>query len=189
MEKAVKDLVFFGIQGSGKGTQAQKLIEVQPDIYSYFSGGDIFRALMSAPNAIGDYVKKTINKWILIDDKVTIALFQSYFYSVLDEKKAMLLDGYPRTKEQVDDLFVLAERENRNLFGIQFDLSEEKAIERALLRWRDDDTEEGIRLRIKQYYEKTQPVIDYFDQKGSLIKINADQSIEEIFEDLKNIVL
>jgi len=183
-----KDIILFGIQWCGKWTQANKLLDTFLDEFAYLSTGDVFRALTSQPNAIGDYVKKKINSGELIPDDVTIALFHTYFQTVLDSDKNMLLDWYPRTKKQIDNLFKLAEKENRELLGIYFDLSEEEAIERMKWRGRKDDTEDGIRYRLQQYYDKTVPVIDYFESKGKLIKINVDRSIEEIFVDFKKAV-
>ena len=56
----MKDIVLFGIQGSGKGTQAQLLLEAFPQDFSYLSTGDVFRALTKSDNAIGNYVKNRI---------------------------------------------------------------------------------------------------------------------------------
>jgi len=183
-----KDLILFGMQGCGKGTQAWKLLELFDNEYSYFSTWDVFRALISKSNAIGDYAKFKMNAGLLISDEVTISIFYTYFLTVLDSKQSMLLDGYPRTKKQIDDLFALVEKEGREIIWVFFDLSEEEAIKRMKARGRDDDTDEAIRLRLQQYYDKTVPVIDYFDSKGTLIRINADNGIDEIFEEFKKVV-
>jgi len=184
-----RDLVFFGMQGSWKWTQAKKLIELYPEEYAYFSSWEVFRALTQTENAIWDYVKDTIEKWHLVNDDVTINIFHTYFITLKDTKKSMLLDGYPRNKKQVDDLFEHAQGNDRKLFGIYFELWEEEAIKRMFDRWRKDDNKEAIKKRLKAYKEKTEPVIKYFDQKGLLIKINANQPIEEVFSDLSKIII
>lgn len=183
-----KDIVLFGMQWCGKGTQAGKLLELYPDDYAYLSTWDVFRALLSKDNAIGNYLKDKIESGTLIPDAVTVALFHTYFQTVLDGDKAMLLDWYPRTKEQIDDLFNIAGKQKRQMMGICFELSEELAIERMKLRGRSDDTDAAIRHRLQQYYDQTVPVIDYFDTKGELIRIDADRSIEKIFEDFQSVV-
>lgn len=176
-----KDLVLFGIQGSGKGTQAKIITKNNPDIYSYFSSGDLFRALTKGgDNAIGNYVKHRIENWLLINDTVTNTLFQAYMHTVLDDNKYMLLDGYPRTINQLDDIFRLMDEQNRPLQGIQFDIPDEVAIARMMGRGRNDDTPEAIKLRIAQYYEKTEPVITYFAQHADLIKIDATMGIDDV---------
>lgn len=184
----MKDLVFFGIQGSGKGTQANILLENVSDTFSYFSTGDVFRSLTWWDNAIGNYVRDRIAKGELIDDQVTMMLFRSYFYSVLDEGKYMLLDGYPRSIPQIDDMFDFLRSEGRSLLGIQFTLSDEVAIERMQGRGRDDDTLDSIKLRIAQFYDKTQPTIDHFAQHAKLVQVDASRTIEEIAEDVQEIV-
>ena len=72
----MKDIVLFGIQGSGKGTQSTLLQELYGDRLSYFSSWDIFRALKSHPNAIGDYLSNKLELGQLITDEVTISLFR-----------------------------------------------------------------------------------------------------------------
>ncbi len=177
----MKDILLFGIQWSGKWTQADYILKNNPDVFSYVSTGNIFRALTKWPdNALGRYVIDRINAGTLIDDKVTNSLFQAYFYSALDEQKYMLIDGYPRTIPQLDDIFRLAKLESRELMGIQFVIPDEVAYERMASRGRADDTPESMKHRIAQYYEQTVPVIDYFAQHSNLIQIDATQSITDI---------
>jgi adenylate kinase len=97
----MKDIILFGAPGCGKGTQAELLIEKLAGIVSHISTGDVFRALVSQPNAIGKYVKDRMESGKLIDDQVTMSLFNAYFFTVLDEQKYMLLDGYPRSIPQM----------------------------------------------------------------------------------------
>lgn len=184
----MRDIIFFGIQGCWKWTQAFKILELYKNEFSYLSTGDVFRALNSNNNAIGDYLKDKLNVWQLIPDEVTISIFNVYFQTILDSDKKMLLDGYPRTKTQIDNLLNLVEKEKRDIIGVYFDLSENIAIERMLSRGRDDDNLEAIRYRLKEYYEKTVPVVEYFASKWKLVNIDAGRPVDEIFEDLKLVV-
>jgi len=185
----MKDLILFWIQASWKWTQAELIQKNNPNVYSYVSTWNIFRALTKGQeNALGRYVNEKINAGTLIDDKVTNSLFQAYFYSVLDEQKHMLIDGYPRTINQLDDIFRLAEQEKRTIQGIQFEIPDEVALERMMSRGREDDTEEAINHRIQQFYDHTVPVIDYFWQHFDLVKVDATKTIDEIAENVDTIL-
>lgn len=182
----MKDVLLFGIQGSGKWTQAQLLIQEFPALFSYFSSGDAFRALTSTPNAIGDYLKHRLASGQLIDDKVTNALFELYMHSVIDDDKAMLLDGYPRSVPQLEMMLIACQKYTREMVAVHFALDEATAIQRMKTRWRNDDTDESIAKRIKQYYEITVPMLTVWGKVFPVITIDASRSIETIYTDLKS---
>jgi adenylate kinase len=156
------------------------LIEKNPDVFSYLSTGDVFRALGSAPNAIGDYVKDRIAAGQLIDDKVTNAIFESYYFTVADSGKYMLLDGYPRSVAQMRMMIAFLMQQQRKVLGINFVLDDMTAIDRMKSRGRNDDTDESIKARIMQFKEKTVPVIELFADHFPVINIDASKSIDEI---------
>lgn len=99
-------------------------------MYSYFATGALFRALIANENAIGNYLRERVENGDLIHDDVTIALFNAYMQTVIDDKKQMLLDGYPRTIEQMKSTIALMNKNKRTLLGIQLVLPDEVAIER-----------------------------------------------------------
>ena len=183
----MKDIVLFGIQGSGKGTQSTLLQEQFGETLSYFSSGDIFRALKSHPNAIGDFLSNKLELWQLITDDVTISMFHFYFSTILSENKSMLLDGYPRTLAQLVDLVQVSLQEKREVVGIYFELSREEAKKRMLGRGRADDTPEAVDKRLDLFFEKTLPNIELFEKFFPVIRIDASPSIEAIHEQVKNI--
>jgi adenylate kinase len=164
------------------------LQEYFPDVFSYFSSGDLFRALTGADNAIGNYVKNRIAAGDLIKDEVTNSLFEAYVHTVLHEEKYMLLDGYPRTVPQMETTFSLLQQYERTMLGIQFVIPDEVAFQRMRGRGRADDTEEAMQHRIQQFYNNTQPVIDWFADHAELIQVDATRSIEEIHEEVITIV-
>lgn len=159
-----------------------------PEKYSYFSTGDHFRALFSTDNAIGNYLKSRIERWDLIDDNVTNSLFLTYFHTIIDDKKLMLLDWYPRTVNQLDDVFRLTEENNREMLWIHFVLPDDVVFERMKSRWRSDDTTEAMQHRINQFYEKTVPVIQYFWEHAEIVRIDATRSIEQIAEEVQSLI-
>jgi len=118
--------------------------------------------------------------WELIKDEVTNSLFEAYVYAVLHDEKYMLLDGYPRTLEQMKTTMELLTEHKREVLGVQFVIPDELALERMRGRWRSDDTESAMQHRIDQFYANTQPTIDWFAQKHTLLTIDATQSIQSI---------
>lgn len=183
-----KDIILFGIQWSWKWTQAEEILKQFPWLYSYFATGALFRALIANENAIGNYLRERVENGDLIHDDVTIALFNAYMQTVIDDKKQMLLDGYPRTIEQMKSTIALMNKNKRTLLGIQLVLPDEVAIERMQERWRKDDTPESIQHRINQFYDKTQPMIDRFAENQNLIKVKADRTVEEVWADINKIL-
>ena len=185
----MKDIVFFGIQGSGKGTQAKLLLQKYPE-FQYLEPGQIFRALNSNENLISNYVKGTVAKWEMVSDKVLFDLVTLCSHIV--KEKPMLMDGFPRTKAQMEFLLKMEIEQGREFIAINFDLSREKALERikqrALEQNRADDVEESIKKRLEAFENETKPVIDYLADMGKVITINADQSIETIFNEVVNVI-
>lgn len=181
----MKDIVLFGIQWSGKGTQSRYLQQQFGDQLSYFSSGDVFRALKSHPNAIGDYLGNRLESGKLIEDEITIAMFHFYLSTVVSDKKAMLLDGYPRSLPQLIDLLQTARENKRELIGLYFELDKEDAKKRMLWRGRPDDTPEVIETRLEQFFEHTVPNIELFSKFFPLIRIDASPSMEQVYEQVK----
>lgn len=184
----MKDIILFWAPGCGKGTQAELLIEKLAWSISHISTGDVFRALVAHPNAIGRYVKDRMESWKLIDDQVTMSLFNAYFFTVLDENKYMLLDGYPRSIVQMNGLEKLAKEHNRSVVWIYFEVDEDETVKRILGRGREGETEEVIRTRMEEYYKHTHPIADAFAQRWELVKIDANRSIKEIHADVMKVV-
>lgn len=184
----MKDLLIFWIPGAGKWTQASLLTKKFGWIYAHLSTWDIFRALTWKPNAIWDYVVDRMNSWKLIDDQVTIALFNAYFYAVLDDEKHMLLDGYPRTVIQLESFLALAKKHNRELLWIYYTLSDEEALKRLIGRWREWETADMLQIRLQEYYIKTKPIIDLFAKHELLVSIDAQWTIGEIHEQTIKII-
>ncbi len=152
--------------------------------YTHLSTGDIFRWLVSNDNAIGRYVVDQMNGGKLVNDHVTIHIFNAYFYTAYSENKGMLIDGYPRTLTQLDALMDTVKEHNRDLLWIYFKLSDEQSLTRMMARARKGEDEETMNIRLQEYYEKTFPIVEKFSEHGNLITIDASGSIEEIHEEV-----
>jgi len=137
---------------------------------------------MSNPNAIWDFLKDRMDSGQLIADNITESLFHTYMYTVLEWSKHMLLDGYPRSLHQVEDMFRIFDKHKRTPIGIFYDVPDEVVLERMLIRWREDDTKEVIKFRIEQFYNKTMPVVDFFKKHAPMLHVNANDTIQNIHE-------
>jgi adenylate kinase len=179
----LKDLVLFGAQWSGKGTQAKLLEEHFLGQYRYFESGAILRALSTTDNPIGNYVKGFMDKGQMIDNGLVVALFDA-FYVTLQADQAMMVDGFPRNVPQMHSFLDRMYRNKREMIGIWIDVPKELAIERAMKRGRPDDTRESVEKRINTYYEQTMPTIDYFLHFGKLVKVDGTKSPEEVHQEI-----
>jgi adenylate kinase len=179
----LKDIVLFGAQGSGKGTQAKMLVEHFLGQYRYFESGAILRALESNDNAIGSYVKVLMDQGKLLHDALVVALFDAFYVTMKDSQR-MIVDGFPRDIPQMHSFLDRMYRYNRQIIGIWIDVPKEVAVERAMQRGRPDDTQASVENRINTYYEQTMPIIDYIQHFGKLVKIDGTQPVEKVFADV-----
>jgi adenylate kinase len=183
----LRDILFFWVQWCGKWTQANIFLDKNPN-YKYFEAGNIFRALSSNKNIFSDYVSSRIQAWLLVEDKLVFWLFDCGS-NLLNEWEYVLLDGFPRNLDQKEYFVRQRNAKWRDYVCVNFDLSREKAIERiqkrAMEQWRADDAKEDvINKRLETFYSETLPVIQAFESEWKVITINADQSIDEIQNEL-----
>ncbi len=179
-----KDIVFFGMQWSGKWTQADLFLEKFPS-YQYFEPGNILRALKSNDNVLWAHIRESMKEWKMVDDAVVFGLFDIYMH-LLEKDQNMLIDGFLRTENQLHYFLSKSYLKKRDCIAIYYDIPRELAVERLLARakkeWREDDNIESIETRLDIYQKETMPVIDYFRQKWRLIEIDGRGKIKEVFE-------
>lgn len=166
-------IILIGIQGAGKSTQGNLLSEKLK--IPYLSTGHIFRDLAKEKTPEGRYIKETINAGYLLPDDKTLEVVKGYLGR--DEyKSGYILDGFPRTTVQAE-----AFKTDIN-YVFYLKVSDKEALWRISGRddERDDETLKAIRRRIELFHEVTLPVLDFYKEKGVLIEINGEQSIEDI---------
>ncbi|OFU59465.1 adenylate kinase [Corynebacterium sp. HMSC11E11] len=169
-------LVLLGPPGAGKGTQAAILSEKLG--VPHISTGDLFRANIGEGTPLGLEAKSYMDAGNLVPDDVTVRMVESRLAED-DAKAGFLLDGFPRTVPQADELERILKDLGLKLDGVvQFDVSEDVVVERMLARGRADDTEEVIRNRMQVYARETAPLLDHYSDM--IIKIKAEGSVEEI---------
>ncbi len=171
------DIILFGMQGSGKGTQG-KILEERYALKSFEMGAELRKAIASQ-NELGMKIKATVEAGNLVDDDTIMEVIEA-FLSTIDSGQSLIFDGIPRTLVQSEKLLTLLEAHDRSVSGIFIDVDEEVAIERMLERGRNDDSMETIRRRLDNYIEQTTPVIKKFETEGRLIRVNGNLSIEAV---------
>ena len=164
-------LVFLGPPGAGKGTQAEKVCERFG--IAHISTGDMLRKEMREGTELGKQAKAVVEAGGLVSDDIIIAMVEKRLQAP-DCEKGFLLDGFPRTIAQADAL--------SGLTTIHMSLYNKPTCEKcgATLYIRDDDKPETVRNRILAYNQKTQPLIQYYAEKGLLQTVNGSQPMDVV---------
>lgn len=185
------NLILFGPPGSGKGTQAAKLIEKYDLLH--ISTGDLFRYEMGNNTPLGLKAKEYMAAGELVPDEVTIGMLRNKVEANLDVK-GYIFDGFPRTIPQAEALDKLLNEMNQKVSAlIALDVDDEEIVQRILQRGKssgrpDDNDEEVIRKRIAVYNAETSQVFDYYDMQKISYKLPGVGSIEEIFASLCGLI-
>lgn len=178
------NIVLFGPPGSGKGTQAQNLIEKFN--LKQISTGDLFRYNMKNGTDLGQLAKSYIDKGELVPDQVTTDMLVEEVKKPTDTN-GFIFDGYPRTVNQTEALEGIVKEILNDEISICLALvvNDKILVERLLKRGEtsgrtDDSNEEIIRTRIKEYYAKTAEVAELYKQQGKYVEVNGVGGIDEI---------
>ncbi|KAJ6820691.1 putative UMP-CMP kinase 3 isoform X2 [Iris pallida] len=182
-EKKVTVVFVLGGPGSGKGTQCANIVEHFG--FTHLSAGDLLRAEIKSGSENGAMIQNMIKEGKIVPSEVTIKLLQRAMLESDNDK--FLIDGFPRNEENR----AAFERVTKILpeFVLFFDCSEEEMERRLLNRnqGRDDDNIDTIRKRFKVFVESSIPVVEYYDSKGKVKKIDAAKPVDAVFEDVKSI--
>jgi|TARA_B110000438_G_scaffold86222_1_gene85663 adenylate kinase len=206
-------IVFLGAPGSGKGTQAQRLMDDKniPQI----STGDMLRAAVKAKSSFGVKAKEVMELGKLVSDEIMIGIISERLTKD-DTDKGFILDGFPRTTKQAEDLDLLLQKLGKpldrvilmdvdhdilmkrivgrrtcsitgKLLNIYFSRKEElnACIEAGgELVQRKDDNENTIVNRLEIYRDQTEPLVAYYLKRDQLKKVNAEGSMDEVYQRL-----
>lgn len=202
--------MLLGVPGAGKGTQAKRLSKALS--LPHISSGDLFRGNLRNGTPVGEEAKKYLSKGELVPDEITIEMVRERL-AQSDADAGAILDGFPRTAGQAEALKGMAGgsvrsavhvevpferlvermsgrrvcREEGHVFHREYQPSKKKGvcdIDGSELYQRDDDKPETVRHRLEVYEEQTEPLIDYYRERGLLIEVNGDQPIDTVTEQI-----
>jgi adenylate kinase len=177
-------LLIMGPPGAGKGTQAKRIAEHYgiPAI----STGDIFRAMKNADTPLARQVRAIMESGGYVSDEITNEIVKDRLAQP-DCQTGFLLDGYPRTLQQVrtlDDYLAETDRPLDAVISLLADTDEVVArlLRRAAIDGRSDDNEETIRVRLQVYVEQTEPLLDVYRSRGLLVEVNGLGEVDVVSE-------
>jgi adenylate kinase len=175
-------IVLLGAPGSGKGTQAARLAVDLGVVW--ISTGEMLRQAVAGGSELGKRVREILDSGALVDDS-TMAQVVERRLGEADAAGGFLLDGYPRTQGQAESLNRILEGLSTRLDLVLFiDVPEDELVRRALARKREDDRGDVIQRRLSVYKEKTEPLIEYYERLGLLERIDGNQSIESVTDEI-----
>ncbi len=211
-------IVLLGAPGSGKGTQAMKLMADKniPQV----STGDMLREAVTAGTRFGLKAKAIMDAGNLVPDDVVLGIISERLAKP-DAREGFILDGFPRTTQQALDLEELLDQlgtplNTAVLMDVDFEIlmkrltgrrtcsltgkllniysSSQEELDECTnaggeLIQREDDNEETIANRLEVYRENTEPLIDFYKNRGKLTMVGAEGAIDEVYERLLNALL
>ncbi|MEM6714317.1 MAG: adenylate kinase [Cyanobacteria bacterium P01_C01_bin.147] len=179
--------IFLGPPGAGKGTQASLLADRWQ--IPHISTGDILRAAIAGKTSLGIQARSHVEAGELVPDILIMALIRERFGEP-DMRQGWILDGFPRTLAQaqaLDELLAMVRQPYPQ--AIYFEVSTENLVTRMLGRGRQDDTAAVIRRRLEIYQADTTPLIDFYQKRECLIKIDGNHSPDAVTQTLQESLL
>ncbi len=207
----MKNIVFIGPPGSGKGTQAAILNENHG--FNHVSTGNLLRAEIKKDNALGSKIKEVMSSGKLVSDELVAELLKE---NIDLSCKQYIFDGFPRNVNQAE-VFQDEIMDKSDYLALLFDVDTEKLVERIINRrvskdgtqiynlitkppkvagicdvtgetlvQRKDDTEEVVRHRMDVYLKETAPLVEFYKSKKILKSVNADLNIDQVTEQIMN---
>jgi adenylate kinase len=171
-------IVIIGIQGAGKSTQGNLLSEKLK--CPYLSTGHIFRELAKEKTQMGRYIKETITAGLLVPDSKVLSIVTEYLQRP-EYQGGFIIDGFPRTCDQakafaheVDKVVYLRVSDKEALWRLSYRNGEV----------REDETVKAVRKRIELFHDVTEPVLDYYREKGILAEIDGEKTVEEVQKEI-----
>ena len=210
-------IVMLGAPGSGKGSIAKLLTEVQE--LEHISTGDLFRETIKSGSRIGQELEKYMSKGMLVPDDIVIEVIEK---RISEAQSGVILDGFPRTKIQAKYLKSILEKQGEKVdVAIQINIPDEDLVYRTVKRricsnkecgaiynlefkkpkqegicdvcgsslyQREDDNEETVKKRIQTYHKRTEDLIKYYEEQGILYKVHLKIDDMLTTEDAKRIL-
>ncbi len=182
-------VLLMGPPGAGKGTQAAKLAEAR-DLRK-LSTGDMLRSHVARATELGQQAKHIMEAGELVPDDLIIAMVESEVDAMRPVRA--LFDGFPRTPGQAQALDELLAKEGASLTAaVALLVDEDELVKRlsgrAIEEGRPDDNETTVRNRMEVYRRQTQPLLDYYSERGKLHRVDGMGSMDEVFERIDEVL-
>jgi adenylate kinase len=176
-------LLLIGAPGAGKGTQAERLAERFG--ITHISSGDLLRQHVREQTSIGRTIKSYVDKGDLVPDSVVLDMLRKPVVAAV-EAGGYVLDGFPRTVEQAEASFPVAQALGVEVqAAIHLDVPREELVRRLLSRRRgSEDTEEVIEHRLEVYLEKTVPLLAYYAGRELMFAVDGAQPPDVVHEEI-----
>jgi len=184
------NIALFGPPGAGKGTQSDFLIK-KYNLF-YISTGELLRKEMANQTKLGLEAKSVISAGGLVSDEIIVQIIENTITGN-PESRGFLFDGFPRTYIQAYILEGLMIKLNTSLnclisLEVPEEISVRRLLERGKMSGRSDDNETVIRNRLKEYREKTLPILKFYKEKGICHEIDGTKTIEEVSQSIQKII-
>lgn len=203
------DIILFGMQGSGKGTQGKILAERYG--LKVFDMGGALRSMIASGSGLGNLIKDTVESGNLVSDEIIMKVVEQFLEGEAKGQN-VLFDGIPRTMNQAEKLLALLSSHGRDAFALDIKISEKEAIERLtkrrmcvnckeiypaffkgdtcsecggdLITRSDDSNLDSINQRLQNFSAETKPVIEDFYKRDRLIEVDGEQDIPDVTEEM-----
>lgn len=180
-----RTIVFLGISGSGKGTQAARLLRALPRSVD-LSTGKAFRRFAKQSRLVGRFVKRIIERGHLMPYWAPAYVWLNEFFETLRGDETIIFDGAPRLTAEARMIDDFMRDVGRPLpVAVYVALHEREAMRRLMTRGRNDDTPSAIRRRFAWFRKHVRPVISYYRRRGRLITVNGDQPVDAVWRELR----
>jgi adenylate kinase len=182
------NLLIFGPQGAGKGTQAAR-IAAEYGI-PHVSTGDMLREAVAGETELGRQAKPIMERGDLVPDELMVALIRERLGEP-DAAEGFVLDGFPRTLAQAEALDAMLREIGRELDAVLvLEASDavvrERMLKRAELEGRADDTPEAIDRRLANYHAQTAPLVEWYRSRDKVAPVDGTPPVDEVWEQICN---
>jgi adenylate kinase len=183
------NILVLGPQGSGKGTQAQRIKAMYG--VPHIATGDMLREMRELDTPVARELRAVLDRGDLVNDELMVDLIRERL-SRGDTVGGFVLDGFPRTMPQAEALDDLLRELGRDL-DVVFDFQVpdravllERLLARASEQARSDDTPEAIQRRLELYDRETAPLVEYYrTHQANVVGIHADRTVDEVFHEIE----